>query len=276
MALKFFKPTTPASRGTVLIDRSELWKGKPEKTLLCKKQAAKGRNNLGRITAWKKGAGCKHKYRIVDFKRSKVDVQATVERMEYDPNRSAFIALLKYDDGELAYIVAPQKLVQGDRIVSSVSADIKVGNAMLLKNMPVGTTVHNIELKAGKGGQIARAAGAYALLISKDADKVLLRLRSGEVRIVSPACRATVGVVSNQDNQNIVFGKAGRKRWLGVRPTVRGVAMTTKDHPLGGGEGKSSGGRHPVTPWGKPTKGKRTRNNKRTDKFIATSRHKKR
>ncbi len=276
MALKFFKPTTPGSRDTVLVDRSELWSGKPVKGLLSKKRSAKGRNNFGRITAWKKGSGCKNKYRLVDFKRTKVGMAAVVERLEYDPNRSAFIALIKYPDGEQAYIIAPNKLIPGTEIISDDSADIKVGNSMLLKNIPIDTMVHNIELKSGKGGQLARAAGSYASIVSKDPEQVLLKLRSGEIRIVSPMCRATIGVVSNLDNKNVVYGKAGRRRWLGVRPTVRGVAMNPVDHPLGGGEGKSSGGRHPVTPWGKPTKGKRTRCNKRTDKFIAKSRHRNR
>jgi large subunit ribosomal protein L2 len=276
MALKILKPTTPGSRGTVLVDRSELWSGKPVKSLLAKKRAAKGHNNLGRITAWKKGGGAKHKYRIIDFKRNKVGMAATVERLEYDPNRSAFIALIKYTDGEQAYIIAPNNLKPGMEIISAEAADIKVGNTMLLKNIPIDTLVHNIELKAGKGGQLARAAGAYGSIVSKDPEQVMIKLRSGEVRIVAPMCRATIGVVSNLDNKNVMIGKAGRSRWLGVRPTVRGVAMNPVDHPLGGGEGKSSGGRHPVTPWGKPTKGKRTRNNKRTDKFIAKSRHRNR
>lgn len=276
MALKILKPTTPGSRGTVLVDRSELWSGKPVKGLLAKKRAGKGHNNLGRITAWKKGGGTKHKYRIIDFKRNKVGVTAVVERLEYDPNRSAFIALVKYQDGEQTYIIAPNNLKPGMEVVSGDSADIKVGNTMLLKNIPIDTLVHNIELKAGKGGQLARAAGAYASVVSKDPEQIMLKLRSGEIRIVSPMCKATIGVVSNLDNKNVMIGKAGRSRWLGIRPTVRGVAMNPVDHPLGGGEGKSSGGRHPVTPWGKPTKGKRTRNNKRTDRFIAKSRHGKR
>lgn len=276
MALKILKPTTPSGRGTVLVDRSELWSGKPVKSLLAKKSASKGHNNFGRITAWKKGGGAKQKYRIIDFKRSKVSMPAVVERLEYDPNRSAFIALIKYSDGEMSYIIAPNNLKPGMEVVSADSADIKVGNTMLLKNIPVDTLVHNIELKSGKGGQLARAAGAYASVVSKDPEQVMLKLRSGEIRIVSPLCKATIGVVSNLDNKNIMFGKAGRKRWLGVRPTVRGVAMNPVDHPLGGGEGKSSGGRHPVTPWGKPTKGKRTRRNKSTDKFIARSRHRNR
>ena len=276
MALKFFKPTTPGSRGTVLVDRSELWSGKPVKGLLAKKRSGKGRNNFGRITAWTKGAGVKQQYRIIDFKRSKKGIPGIVERLEYDPNRSAFIALIQYSDGEQAYIIAPHKLTAGTEIISNNIADIKVGNAMLLQNIPVDTQVHNVEMKAGKGGQLVRAAGAYATIVSKDSEQILLKLRSGEIRIVSPMCMATIGIVSNLDNKNIVYGKAGRRRWLGVRPTVRGVAMNPVDHPLGGGEGKSSGGRHPVTPWGKPTKGKRTRCNKRTDKFISKSRHRNR
>ncbi len=276
MALKILKPTTPGSRGTVLVDRSELWSGKPVKSLVAKKRAGKGHNNLGRITAWKKGGGAKHQYRIIDFKRSKIGMTGVVERLEYDPNRSAFIALVKYTDGEQSYIIAPNNLKPGMEIVSGDVADIKVGNTMPLKNIPIDTLVHNVELKAGKGGQLARAAGAYASVVSKDPEQVMLKLRSGEIRIVSPVCKATIGVVSNLDNKNVVIGKAGRSRWLGIRPTVRGVAMNPVDHPLGGGEGKSSGGRHPVTPWGKPTKGKRTRNNKRTDRFIAKSRHRNR
>lgn len=276
MALKILKPTTPGNRGTVLVDRSELWSGKPLKKLLAKKRSAQGRNNFGRITAWKKGGGTKHKYRLIDFKRNKTDVKALVQRLEYDPNRSAFIALVQYADGENSYIIAPNTLQPGMEIISSDIADIKVGNTMLLKNIPIDTLVHNIELKAGKGGQLARAAGAYASVMSKDPEQIMLKLRSGEVRIVSPLCKATIGIVSNLDNKNVVIGKAGRSRWLGIKPTVRGVAMNPVDHPLGGGEGKSSGGRHPVTPWGKPTKGKRTRNNKRTNRFIAKSRHGKR
>ncbi len=274
MALKLYKPTTPSMRRTVSVDRSGLWKGKPEKTLLLANPSTGGRNNHGRITAWKKGGGLKNKYRIIDFKRSKDDVIAIVQRLEYDPNRSAFIALVKYDDGALAYIIAPQKLVVGDKVVSSShGADVRIGNAMPIKSVPVGTVIHNVELKPGKGGQLARAAGSYAQLVSKDANYAMIKLRSGEVRTVLSSCRATIGAVSNPDNQNIVLGKAGRKRWLGIRPTVRGVAMNPVDHPHGGGEGKTSGGRHPVTPWGKPTKGKKTRKNKRTDKYIVSSRH---
>jgi large subunit ribosomal protein L2 len=276
MALKYLKPTTPGSRFTVLIDKSELWSGKPVKSLTAPKKANKGRNNFGRITAWKKGAGVKQKYRVIDFKRNKLGIKGIIERLEYDPNRSAFIALVNYEDGEQAYILAPHQLTAGTQIIADDAADIKIGNAMLLKNIPVDTEVHNVEMKVGKGGQLARAAGSYAVVVSKDPEQIQLRLRSGEIRYVSPNCRATIGIVSNLDNKNVVYGKAGRRRWMGVKPTVRGVAMNPVDHPLGGGEGKSSGGRHPVTPWGKPTKGKRTRNNKRTDKFIVKSRHRNR
>jgi large subunit ribosomal protein L2 len=217
--------------------------------------------------------GHKQKYRYIDFKRRKWDAPATVERLEYDPNRTAFIALIKYADGELAYILAPQRLKAGDEVVSGEKVDIKPGNAMPLANMPVGTIVHNVELKKGKGGQLARSAGTYAQLVGKDAGYAQIKLNSGELRLVPGECLATVGAVSNPDNQNIVIGKAGRQRWLGRRPVVRGVAMNPVDHPHGGGEGRTSGGRHPVTPWGKPTKGARTRSNKQTDKMIIRSRH---
>ncbi|MDJ1257479.1 MAG: 50S ribosomal protein L2 [Candidatus Midichloria sp.] len=273
-ALKNYNPITAATRQLILVDKSGLWKGKPERSLVKGMSSSGGRNNLGRITAWKKGGGVKVKYRIVDFLRKKIDMEATVERLEYDPNRTAFIALIKYTDGTLSYIIAPQDLKVGDKIRSAESADIKVGNTIPLKNIPIGTVVHNIEMKPGKGGQIARSAGAFVQLVGKDADYALIRLRSGETRKVLANCRATIGTVSNPDNQNIKFGKAGRKRWLGIRPTVRGVAMNPVDHPHGGGAGKTSGGRHPVTPWGKPTKGKKTRNNKRTNRYIINSRHK--
>jgi large subunit ribosomal protein L2 len=275
MALKRYNSVTAGTRQLVLVDRSALWKGGPERSLVTGKHSTGGRNNLGRITAWKKGGGVKNRYRAVDFLRGKKDICAKVERIEYDPNRTAFIALIRYDDGELSYIIAPQKLSIGDKVISADNADIKVGNTLLLQNIPIGTILHNIELRPGKGAQFARSAGAYVQLIGKDADHVLLRLRSGEVRRVSSACRATIGAVSNPDHQNVKLGKAGRKRWMGVRPTVRGVAMNPVDHPHGGGEGKTSGGRHPVTPWGKSTKGKRTRTNKVTTKFIVRSRHKK-
>ncbi len=273
MALRSYKPVTPSLRGTVLVDKSELYKGKSVKSLTEGQNSTGGRNNSGRITSRFRGGGHKHKYRIIDFKRTKRDVAAVVERVEYDPNRTAFIALIKYEDGVQSYILAPQRLKAGDKVVASEQADIKPGNAMPLKNMPVGTIVHNIEVKLGRGGQISRSAGCYAQLIGKDSGYAQLRLSSGEVRIVRAECTATVGAVSNPDNQNISIGKAGRMRWLGFKPHNRGVSMNPVDHPLGGGEGKSSGGRHPVTPWGKPTKGKRTRNNKRTQRLIMRSRH---
>jgi large subunit ribosomal protein L2 len=273
MALKSFNPVTPSTRQLVMVDRSELWKGKPVKTLTEGKRKTGGRNNAGRITAWRKSGGHKQRYRVVDFKRRKFDVPATVERLEYDPNRTAFVALIRYSDGEQAYILAPQRLKAGDQVVSGARADIKPGNALLLKNIPVGTIVHNVELKPGKGGQIARSAGTYVQLVGRDAGFALLRLGSGETRMVSSECMATIGAVSNPDQQNISIGKAGRSRWLGIKPSVRGVAMNPIDHPHGGGEGRTSGGRHPVTPWGKGTKGTKTRNNKRTDKFIVRRRN---
>ncbi|MCY3726847.1 MAG: 50S ribosomal protein L2 [Rhodobacteraceae bacterium] len=268
MALKSYKPITPGRRGLVLVDRSHLWKGKPVKSLSEGLNSKGGRNNLGRITVRHRGGGAKRLYRKIDFKRKKLDVTGTVERFEYDPNRSAFIALIKYEDGEMSYIVAPQRLAVGDKIVSSDRADIKPGNAMPFAGMPIGTIVHNIEMKPGKGGQIARAAGTYAQFVGRDGGYAQLRLSSGELRVVHQNCRATVGAVSNPDNSNINLGKAGRVRNMGIRPTVRGVVMNPVDHPHGGGEGKSSGGRHPVTPWGKPTRGMKTRKNKATDKYI--------
>jgi large subunit ribosomal protein L2 len=273
MALKTYKPTTPGQRQLVLVDRSELYKGKPVKGLTEGKSSSGGRNNNGRITMRWRGGGHKRRHRIVDFKRRKRDVPAVVERIEYDPNRTAFIALIKYEDGELSYILAPQRLSVGDTILSARQADIKPGNAMPLMTMPIGTIVHNVEMKPGRGGQIARSAGTYAQYVGRDAGYAILRLNSGEQRLVNQNCMATVGAVSNPDHANISISKAGRNRWLGRRPSVRGVAMNPVDHPHGGGEGRSSGGRHPVTPWGQPTKGKKTRNNKRTDKFIARSRH---
>jgi len=273
MALKTHNPTTPSRRGFVLVDRAELWKGKPEKSLTEGLRNKGGRNNNGRITARRRGGGHKRRYRIIDFKRLKHDVEATVLRLEYDPNRTAFIALIKYADGELSYILAPQRLREGDKIISGDTVDIKPGNAMPMQNIPVGTIIHNVEMKVGKGGQIARSAGTYAQIIGKDQGYAQLRLNSGELRMVRAECMATVGAVSNPDQQNIKLGKAGRKRWLGKRPSVRGVAMNPIDHPHGGGEGRTSGGRHPVTPWGKPTKGKRTRSNKKTDRLIMRRRH---
>lgn len=268
MALKSYKPTTPGQRQLVLVDRSELWKGKPEVSLTQGLRKSGGRNNTGRTTVRFRGGGHKRRYRIMDFKRIKFDAPATVERLEYDPNRSAFIALITYQDGEKAYILAPQRLAPGDQVISGLKVDIKPGNALPLKNIPVGTIVHNVELKAGKGGQLARSAGAYVQLVGKDQGYAQLRLSSGEVRMVRGECMATIGAVSNPDHQNVNLGKAGRMRWLGFRPHVRGVAMNPVDHPHGGGEGRTSGGRHPVTPWGKPTKGKKTRSNKKTDKLI--------
>jgi large subunit ribosomal protein L2 len=268
MALKQYKPTTPGQRQLVTVDRSELWKGKPEASLTEGLRKKGGRNNLGRITVRFRGGGHKRRYRMIDFKRNKFDVAATVERLEYDPNRTAFIALVRYEDGEKAYILAPQRLAVGDTVIAGEKVDIKPGNALPLKNIPVGTVVHNVELKQGKGGQIARSAGTYVQLVGKDQGYAQIRLSSGELRIVRGECMATIGAVSNPDQQNISLGKAGRTRWLGFRPHVRGVAMNPIDHPHGGGEGRTSGGRHPVTPWGKPTKGKKTRSNKKTDGLI--------
>jgi large subunit ribosomal protein L2 len=274
MALKNFKPTTPSRRQLVLVDRSELHKGKPEKALTEGLNKKGGRNNLGRITVRFQGGGHKRSYRIIDFKRRKFDVAGTVERLEYDPNRTAFIALVSYPDGEKAYILAPQRLAAGDQVIASAgTVDVKPGNAMPLGNMPVGTIVHNVEMKQGKGGQIARSAGSYAQLVGRDRGMAILRLGSGEQRLVHGECLATVGAVSNPDHGNVNLGKAGRSVWMGRRPHVRGVVMNPVDHPHGGGEGRTSGGRHPVTPWGKPTKGKKTRTNKSSSKFIMRSRH---
>ena len=273
MALKKYNPKTPGLRQLVIVDRSQLWKGDPEKTLTEGLTKKGGRNNTGRITARRRGGGHKRLYRMVDFKRRKADVPGTVERLEYDPNRTAFIALIAYEDGEKSYILAPQRLSVGDTVVSGEQVDVKPGNAMPLANIPVGTIVHNVEMKPEKGGQIARSAGTYAQLVGRDQGYAILRLNSGEQRLVSARCMATIGAVSNSDHSNTNLGKAGRHRWIGKRPAVRGVAMNPVDHPHGGGEGRTSGGRHPVTPWGKPTKGKRTRRNKATDKFIVRSRH---
>ncbi len=273
MALKSYNPTTPGQRQLVLVDRSALYKGKPVKGLTEGLTKSGGRNNAGRMTARRRGGGHKRTYRFIDFKRRKFDIPAIVQRLEYDPNRTAFIALIKYEDGELSYILAPQRLVEGDTVIAGETTDVKPGNAMPLHSMPIGTIIHNVEMKPGKGGQIARAAGTYAQLVGRDQVNAILRLNSGEQRIVAGKCMATVGAVSNPDHSNISLGKAGRSRWMGRRPSVRGVAMNPVDHPHGGGEGRSSGGRHPVTPWGVPTKGKRTRSNKSTDKYILRSRH---
>ncbi len=274
MALKHFNPVTPSLRGTILVARGELWKGKPVKGLTVGKHSSGGRNNHGRTTSYFRGGGHKQSYRIVDFRRRKLDVTATVERLEYDPNRTAFLALIKYSDGELAYILAPQRLRAGDAVVSAARADIKPGNAMALSAIPVGTIIHNVEMKQGAGGKIARAAGQYAQLVGKDAGYAQIKLMSGELRLVRGECWATIGAVSNPDNANQQIGKAGRSRWLGRRPHNRGVVMNPVDHPHGGGEGRTSGGRHPVTPWGKPTKGYKTRVNKRTDRLIIRNRSK--
>ena len=276
MALKNFNPITPSLRNLVLVDRSGLWKGKPVKELTEGLTKKGGRNNLGRITARRRGGGHKRRYRMVDFKRRNFDVPAKVLRLEYDPNRTAFIALIEYEGGEKSYILAPQRLTAGDTVISGEKADIKPGNAMPLATIPVGTIVHNVEMKVGKGGQIARSAGTYVQVVGRDAGYALLRLSSGEVRMVRAECMATIGAVSNPDQANIKLGKAGRKRWLGKRPAVRGVAMNPIDHPHGGGEGRTSGGRHPVTPWGRPTKGAKTRHNKKTDGLIVRRRGKKR
>ena len=274
MALKSFNPTTPSQRQLVIVDRSGLHKGKPVKSLTEGLSSKGGRNNTGRITVRYQGGGHKRTYRLIDFKRRKFDVEGTVERLEYDPNRTAFIALINYADGQQAYIIAPQRLAAGDKVIASEKqVDVKPGNTMPLQYMPVGSIVHNVEMKPGKGGQIARSAGAYVQLVGRDQGMAILRLSSGEQRLVHGSCLATVGAVSNPDHGNINDGKAGRSVWRGKRPHVSGVVMNPVDHPHGGGEGRTSGGRHPVSPWGKPTKGKRTRSNKSTDKFIMRSRH---
>jgi large subunit ribosomal protein L2 len=275
MALKTFKPTSEGRRQLVIVDRKDLYKGKPVKSLTEGLTKSGGRNNMGRVTAFRKGGGHKRTYRIIDFKRRKWDVPATVERLEYDPNRTAFIALLKYQDGELAYIIAPQRLSVGDTVIAGEKVDVKPGNAMPLKSIPVGTIIHNIEMKPMKGAQIARSAGTYVQLVGRDAGYAQVRLSSGELRLIPDTCMATVGAVSNPDKMNENSGKAGRSRWLGIRPSVRGVAMNPVDHPHGGGEGRTSGGRHPTTPWGKKTRGPKTRNNKSTDRLIVRRRHQK-
>lgn len=276
MALKKYNPTTPSLRQVVQTDRSSLWKGKPVKTLTEGLHKSGGRNNTGRITTRHIGGGHARRYRIVDFKRTKVDMAAVVERMEYDPNRTAYIALVKYEDGTQSYILAPQRLNVGDSVVSGDKVDVKPGNAMRLKNIPVGSIVHNVELRPGKGGQIARSAGSYVQVVGRDGVHALIKLSSGELRMVPQDCMATIGAVSNADHGNVKLGKAGRKRWMGVRPSVRGVVMNPVDHPHGGGEGRTSGGRHPVTPWGKGTKGTKTRNNKRTNHMIVRRANKRR
>ena len=276
MALKKYNPITPGLRQLIQVDRSELWKGKPVKALTEGLKKTGGRNNKGRITTRHIGGGHARRYRIIDFKRRKFGMEAVVERLEYDPNRTSFIALVKYTDGQQAYIIAPQRLQKGDVVIAGEKVDVKPGNAMMLKNIPVGTIVHNVEMKPGKGGQIARSAGTYVQIAGRDSGVVQIKLSSGELRTVPQDCLATIGAVSNADHMNTVIGKAGRNRWKGIRPTVRGVVMNPVDHPHGGGEGKSSGGRHPVTPWGKGTKGTKTRNNKRTDRSIIRRANKRR
>ncbi len=273
MALKQFNPTSPGRRALILVDKSELHKGKPEKSLVEGLTKSGGRGGGGRVAVRFRGGGAKRLYRVVDFKRRKWDTPATVERLEYDPNRSAFIALLSYADGEKAYIIAPQRLKAGDTVIAGEKVDVKPGNAMPLRSMPIGTIIHNVELKPLKGAQMARSAGAYAQLVGRDAGYAQVRLGSGELRMVLDSCMASVGAVSNPDHMNENLGKAGRSRHMGRRPHVRGVAMNPVDHPHGGGEGRTSGGRHPVSPTGKPTKGSKTRKNKATDKFIIRSRH---
>jgi large subunit ribosomal protein L2 len=270
MALKTYNPTTPSQRHLVTVDRSTLWKGAPVKSLTEGQHSSGGRNNNGRITSRFRGGGHKQAYRIIDFRRTKKDMVATVERLEYDPNRTAFIALIKYEDGEQSYIIAPQRLAAGDKVISSDSADVKPGNAMPLSAIPVGTIVHNVELKIGKGGQIARSAGTYVQIVGRDQDYVIIRLSTSEQRLVHGRCMATIGAVSNPDKMNTTIGKAGRQRWRGRLPHNRGITMNPVDHPHGG---RTKGGRHFVTPWGFPTKGKKTRKNKRTTKFIMVSRH---
>ncbi|NWG71628.1 MAG: 50S ribosomal protein L2 [Parvularculaceae bacterium] len=270
MPLRTFNPTSPARRGLIVVDRSELWAGGPEKSLVEGQHSSGGRNNHGRTTSRYRGGGVKRLYRKIDFKRNKHDIEAKVERLEYDPNRTAFIALVKYLDGELRYILAPQRLKAGDKIISGERVDVKPGNAMPMKSMPIGAIIHNVELKPGKGGQIARSAGNFAQLVGRDSGMAQVRLQSGEVRLISGECMATIGAVSNADHINEQIGKAGRQRHFGFRPHVRGIMMNPVDHPNGG---RTKGGKHWATPWGKPTKGAKTRKNKRTDKFIIRSRH---
>ncbi|MEJ2200214.1 MAG: 50S ribosomal protein L2 [Desulfuromonadaceae bacterium] len=274
MAIKKFKPTSPGRRNMTASTFEEITTSTPEKSLVAPLKRTGGRNNYGRITKRHTGGGHKRKYRIIDFKRDKKDIQAKVVSIEYDPNRSSRIALLNYADGEKRYILAPLGVAVGDTLIASEQADIKPGNAMSIRSIPLGTWVHNVELKVGKGGQLARSAGTYAMIAAKEGKYAQLRMPSGEVRLVLQDCCATVGQVGNIDHENVKIGKAGRNRWLGIRPQSRGVAMNPVDHPHGGGEGKSSGGRHPVTPWGVPTKGYKTRTNKRTDKFIVRRRKK--
>ena len=275
MSLKIFKSYTKSTRGTVLVSRKDLWKGKPLKSLTFGKKSTGGRNNLGRITSRRRGAGHKNRYRMIDFYRKKDDVKAKVERLEHDPNRSAYVALVKYEDGTVNYILAPSKIKIGDEIVSGRNKEINIGNCMPLSDIPAGTNIHNIELSPNGGGKLVRSAGSFAQIAGIDENYCIIKLGSGEVRKIINTARATIGSVSNSDHQNIKMGKAGRNRWKGKRPSVRGVAMNPVDHPHGGGEGKTSGGRSPVSPWGQSAKGLKTRRNKRTSKFII-SRKKKR
>jgi len=275
MALKQYKPTSPGQRGLVLVDKSSLSKDRPIKKLTEGLPSKSGRNNNGRITSRRRGGGHKRLYRKIDFKRDKIDSVGVVEKLEYDPNRTAFIALIKYED-EYRYIIAPQRLSVGDKILSGPNSDIKPGNALPMTKIPIGTIIHNIEMKPGKGGQLIRSAGTFAQLVGRDQGMAIIRLTSGEQRLIPAECYATIGAVSNPDNSNQKLAKAGRNRWKGKRPSVRGVVMNPVDHPHGGGEGKTSGGRHPVTPWGVPTKGKKTRSNKSSDKYIVRSRHQRR
>tara|TARA_B100000427_G_scaffold172834_1_gene143676 strand:- start:814 stop:1647 length:834 start_codon:yes stop_codon:yes gene_type:complete len=268
MTLKTFKPYTKSQRSTVLIDRSNLWKGKPYKNLLSKKRSSKGRNNFGRITSRNTGGGHKQKYRIIDFHRKKIDMSAQVERIEYDPNRSCHIMLVKFEDGEKYYYLAPQNIKVGDKVQNGSSIEIKTGNCMPLSEIPTGINIHNVEIHPGGGGKIARSAGTSVTISGIDGNYSIIKMTSGEVRRIDSRSKATIGVLSNPDQKNIVIGKAGRSRWMGRRPHTRGVVMNPVDHPLGGGEGKSAGGRHPVSSTGVSSKGLKTRDNKRTDKFI--------
>ncbi len=274
MALKNYKAITPSLRQLVTLDRSSLWRGSPLKILTSKNKENSGRNNVGHITVRHKSGGHKKSFRLIDFKRDRYDIEAVVQRVEYDPNRTAFIALLKYSDGIFSYILAPNKILIGDKVISSKNlVDIKIGNSMPLSVIPIGTVIHNIELKSGCGGVISRSAGSYSQLVGKDGGYALIKMQSGEIRLISLQCMATIGSVSNLDNKNTTIGKAGRSRWLGIRPTVRGVVMNPVDHPHGGGEGKTSGGRHPVSSTGKSAKGKKTRKKaKLSNKFIIKTR----
>lgn len=274
MALKTFKSYTKSTRGTVLVDKKNLWKGKPLKSLTVGSHSTGGRNNLGRITSRHKGAGHKQKYRQIDFYRKKDDIKAKIERIEYDPNRSAYVALIKYEDGVMNYIIAPNKIKVGDEIVSGRNKKIEIGNCMQLSDIPTGTDIHNIELQPNSGGKLVRSAGASAQISGSDDNYCIIKLNSGEIRKIINTARATIGSVSNNDHQNIKIGKAGRNRWKGIRPQSRGVVMNPVDHPHGGGEGKTSGGRDPVSPWGQSAKGLKTRTNKRTNKFIISRRKK--